>query len=180
MSDITLQNIDALGDYLTDEVYEISVVQFPAGFVGIDSDDINFRCNGMTISDTEVVYLEYTHRTFGKSQPTHRTNYKNDITMSLVETATPKTLTFLRDWANRCAIKGTNYVYPPEMRQAELLVYLKRNDRTTAWVWNIKNCQLATKSGITLSDGSGPQAIVPSITFNSNLILEGPNIESLK
>ena len=39
MSDITLNRVDALGDYLTNEVYEIVVVSLPSGFTGISSDE---------------------------------------------------------------------------------------------------------------------------------------------
>lgn len=180
MTDISLANVNALGDFLTDEVYEISVVSFPQGFTGISSDDVNFRCNGFTIPDTDINYLPVTHRTFSKTQPTHRNNLKDGVTLTMVETMTPKTLPFLRDWMNRCAVKGTNFVYPPEMRQCELLVYHKRNDKTVAYVYNLKNCQIITKGDIALSDGSSPQAIIPSITLNSNLILEGPDVDHLK
>lgn len=178
MSDLTLDMVDALGDYLTDEVYDIQFVSIPTGFSGITADEINLRARTFEIPDTPVNYLQVDHRTFSKSQPTHRQNYQT-ATLTMIETMTPKTLPFLRDWMNRCAVKGSNYVFPPSERQCEILVYHKRNDKTVAYVYNLQHVQIETKGSISLSDGSSPAAIIPSITLNSNKILEGPNIESL-
>ena len=178
MADITLDRVDALGDYLTDEVYEVQFVSLPAGFTGISAEEINLRARTFEVPDVPVQYLEVNHRTFTKSQPTHRNNYQQ-VTMTMIETMTPKTLPFLRDWMNRCAIKGTNFVYPPSQRQCEIMVYHKRNDKTIAYVYNLKHVQIETKGSIALSDGSGPEAIKPSITLNSNKILEGPDVAHL-
>lgn len=178
MADITLDRVDAMGDYLTDEVYEVQFITLPTGFTGINAEEINLRARTFEVPDTPVQYLEVNHRTFTKSQPTHRANYQS-VTMQMIETMTPKTLPFLRDWMNRCAIKGSNFVYPPSQRQCEIMVYHKRNDKTIAYVYNLKHVQIETKGGISLSDGSGPNAIMPSITLNSNKILEGPDVAHL-
>lgn len=176
MSDITLARVDGLGDFLTNEVYEVQFISLPTGFTGISAEDINLRCQTFNIPDTPVNYLEVNHRTFTKSQPTHRLNYQK-VTMGLIETMTPKSLPFVRDWLNRCAMKGTNYVYPPSQRQCEIMVYHKRNDKTIAWVYNLKHVQLETKGGVDL--GPDPSAIIPQLEMNSNLILDGPNVSSL-
>lgn len=178
MADITLDRVDALGDFLTDEVYEIQFVSIPAGMGNLSAEEINLRCTTFTIPDTEVNYLDINHRTFQKKQPTHRTNLK-EVTFTMVETMTPKTLPFLRDWANRCAVKGTNFVFPPSQRQCEVMVYHKRNDKTIAYVYNLKKCQIQTKGDIALNDGSSPAAIIPSITMNVQLIKEGPSVTEL-
>lgn len=178
MADITLPRVEALGDYLTDEVYDIQFIKLPTGFTGIAAEDINLRCTTFQITDTPVNYLQVAHRTFTKSQPTHRENYRT-ATMTMVETMTVKTLPFLRDWMNRCAVKGTNYVYPPSQRQCEIMVYHKRNDKTVAYVYNLKNVQIETKGDLNLSDGSSPQAYIPSISMNSMLIKEGPSVDKL-
>lgn len=178
MADITLDKVDALGDYLTDEVYEVQFITIPAGLTGISAEEINLRCQTFSIPDTDVNYLEVNHRTFTKSQPTHRNNYK-EISMTMIETMTPKTLPFLRDWMNRCAVKGTNYVFPPAQRQAEIMVYHKRNDKTIAYVYNLKHVQISTKGDIQLNDGGSPAAIIPSLTMNCNKILEGPTVARL-
>lgn len=180
MSDITLDRIDALGDYLTDEVFDVQFVSLPSGFTGITAEDINLRCIEFNIPDTDVNYLQVNHRTFTKSQPTMRNNYKDGITMTMIETMTPKTLPFLRDWQNRCAVKGTNYIYPPSQRQCEIMVYHKRNDKTVAWVYNLKHVQISTKGDIKLGGESNTgNAIIPSLQFNSNKILEGSSVGSL-
>lgn len=179
MADITLDRVDALGDYLTDEVYDIQFVTIPTGFTGITAEDINLRCNGFTVPDTDVNYLTVTHRTFTKEQPTHRNNAK-DFTMTMVETMTPKTLPFLRDWLNRCAVKGTNFVYPPSQRQCEIMVYHKKNDKTIAWVYNLKKVQIVTKGDLNLGDGSSPNAIIPQISLKSFLVKEGPSVTELR
>lgn len=176
MSDITLPMVDALGDFLTNEVFEVQFVKLPTGFTGISAEEINLRAQSFSVPDIPVNYLEVNHRTFTKSQPTHRNNYQ-EVNMSIIETMTPKTFPFLRDWLNRCAKKGTNYVYPPSMRQCEIMVYHKRNDRTIAWVYNLKNVQLSTKGQVELS--GDPSAIIPQLIMNTNLILEGPNVSSL-
>ena len=178
MADITLDIVDGLGDFLTDEVYEVQFVTIPAGFTGITAEEINFRCKTFDIADTPVNFLDITHRTFGKKQPTHRTNVQS-ISMTMIETQNPKTLPFLRDWMNRCAVKGTNFVFPPSQRQCEILVYHKRNDKTTAYVYNCKKVQLETKGNITLNDGSSPGVIAPQLTMNTQLILEGPSVSEL-
>lgn len=178
MADITLDRVDAMGDFLTDEVYEVQFVSLPAGFTGISAEEINLRARTFEVPDTPVNYLPIEHRTFSKRQPTHRENAQQ-VTMSMVETMTPKTLPFLRDWMNRCAVKGTNFIYPPSQRQCEIMVYHKRNDKTIAYVYNLKHVQIETKGSISLSDGSSPAAIMPSITLNSNKILEGPDVAHL-
>lgn len=178
MADLTLDRVDAMGDYLTDEVYEVQFVSLPAGFTGINAEEINLRARTFEIPDTPVNYLQIDHRTFSKSQPTHRNNYQS-VTMTMIETMTPKTLPFLRDWMNRCAVKGLNFVYPPAQRQCEIMVYHKRNDKTIAYVYNLKHVQIETKGSISLSDGSSPAAIIPSITLNSNKILEGTDVAHL-
>jgi hypothetical protein len=177
MADITLDRVDAIGDYLTDEVYEVQFVNLYTG-ASLTAEDINLRCNTFTIPDTDVNYLTVTHRTFTKEQPTHRNNAK-DVTFTMVESMTPRTLPFLQEWANRCATKGTNFVFPPSQRQCEVLVYHKRNDKTIARVYNLKKCQLVTKGDIALGDGSSPAAIIPSITMKTQLILEGPSVSEL-
>lgn len=179
MGDITFERVDALGDYLTDEVYEVQFITIPSGFTGIDPEEINLRAHTFEIPDVPVNYLQVPHRTFEKSQPTHRANYQS-ASMTMVETATPKSLAFLQDWMNRCAVKGTNFVYPPSQRQCEIMIYHKRNDKTVARVYNLKNVQIETKGSISLGDGSSPAAIIPSVTFNTSKILEGPNVNSLK
>ena len=179
MSEITLSRVDALGDFLTNEIYEIVVVSLPSGFTGISSDEIDLRCASISIPDTKVNYLAVQHRTFTKSQPTHRENYQT-FNMTMIETMTPKTLPFLRDWMNRCAVKGTNFIYPPSQRQCELLVYHKRNDRTVAWVYNLKHCQIEEKGSTDLQGSDNPSAIIPQLALNSNLILEGPDVNHLK
>ena len=178
MADLTLDRVDAMGDFLTDEVYEVQFITLPSGFTGINAEEINLRARTFEIPDTPVNYLQVDHRTFSKSQPTHRSNYQQ-ATLTMIETMTPKTLPFLRDWMNRCAIKGTNFVYPPSQRQCEIMVYHKRNDKTIAYVYNLKHVQIETKGSISLSDGSSPNAIIPSITLNTNRILEGSNINEL-
>lgn len=178
MADITLDRVDAMGDFLTDECYEVQFVQLPNGFGGISAEEINLRTRTFEIPDTSVEYLTVNHRTFEKSQPTLRKNYQQ-VNMTMIETMTPKTLPFLRDWQNRCAVKGTNYIFPPEERQCEIMVYHKRNDKTIAYVYNLKHVQIETKGSISLSDGSGPQAIMPSLTLNCNKILEGPSVAQL-
>lgn len=177
--DISLDRVDALGDYLTDEVYEVQFVTLPSGFTGITAEDINLRCITFQVPDTDVNYLTFTHRTFTKEQPTHRNNAK-DVSFTMVEATTVKTLPFLRDWANRCAVKGTNFVYPPSQRQCEVMVYHKRNDKTVAWVYNLKNCQLVTKGEMNFNDGSSPAAIIPNITMKTFKILEGPDVNHLR
>lgn len=178
MADITLDRVDALGDFLTDEVYEVQFVQLPAGFGGISAEEINLRTATFSIPDTDVNMIPIQHRTFSKEQPTHRNNLK-DVTMTMIETMTPKTLPFLRDWQNRCAVKGTNFVFPPEERQCEIMVYHKRNDKTIAYVYNLKHVQIKTKGDISLNDGSSPSAIIPQLTLSSNKILEGPSVAEL-
>ena len=178
MSDLTLGKIDALGDFFTNEVFDVQFVTLPTGFTGITAEDINLRCQQFTVPDTKVNYLTVNHRTFTKSQPTHRENYQT-FGMSMVETMTPKTLPFLRDWMNRCAVKGTNFVYPPSQRQCEILVYHKRNDKTIGYVYNLKHVQIEEK-GTTELGGDSVNAIIPQLNLNSNLVLEGPDIKSLK
>lgn len=178
MSDLTLAKVDALGDFLTNDVYDVQFVTLPSGFTGITAEDINLRAQDFTIPDTDVQYLDVTHRTFSKSQPTNRNNLK-DATMTMIETMTPKTLPFLRDWMNRCAMKGTNFIYPPSERQCEILVYHKRNDKTVAWVYNLKHCQIKTKGDIQLTGSGQGAAVIPSLSFSSNLILEGPSVADL-
>lgn len=178
MSDITLDRVDALGDFLTDEVYEVQFIQIPDGFTGITAEDINLRTRTFEVPDTDVNMLDINHRTFSKSQPTHRNNLQS-VTFTMIETMTPKTLPFLRDWMNRCAVKGTNYVFPPSERQCEIMVYHKRNDKTVAYVYNLKHVQIQTKGTIGLNDGSSPAAIIPQISMNSNKILEGPDVAHL-
>lgn len=178
MSDITLDRVDAMGDYLTDEVYEIQFVSLPDGFSGIDAEEINLRARTFDIPDRPVNYLKLTHRTFGKAQPTHRTNLV-DVTMQMIETMTPKTLPFLRDWMNRCAVHGNNYVFPPSQRQCEILVYHKRNDKTVAYVYNLRHVQIETKGTIGLKEGENPSAIIPQINMNCNRLLEGPDAQHL-
>lgn len=178
MSDIDLSMVDSLGDFLTNEVFEIQAVTIPEGFSGITADEINLRAQTFTIPDTPVSYLSISHRTFDKRQPTRRENLSESVTMGMVETMTVKTLPFLRDWANRCATKGTNYVYPPEQRQMEFIVYHKKNDRTTAWVYNLKHVQLIGKGEISLNNDVNP--IIPQLTMNTDLILEGPTVDDLK
>ena len=178
MADITLDKVDALGDFLTDEVYEVQFITIPDGFNGITAEEINLRTATFQIPDTDVNMLSIQHRTFSKEQPTHRNNLK-DATMTMIETMTPKTLPFLRDWQNRCAVKGTNFVFPPSQRQCEIMVYHKRNDKSIAYVYNLKHCQIKTKGDIQLNDGSSPAAIIPQLTFSSNKILEGPSVAEL-
>lgn len=178
MADLTLARVAAMGDFLTDEVWELQFTSLPKGFTGIDAEEINLRARSITIPDVPVNYLEVNHRTFTKSQPTHRVNYQQ-VSFSMIETMTPKTILFLRDWQNRCAMLGTNYVYPPSQRQCEAVVYHKRNDRTTALVYNLKYLQIETKGEIALNDGSGPAAIQPSITMNAMVIKTGTNIGNL-
>ena len=177
--DVNLSRVNAMGDYLTDEVYEIQFVSLPEGFTGISKEDINLRCSTFSIPDDPVNYLTVTHRTFSKSQPTHRLNYQQ-ASMSMIETMTPNTFPFLRDWMNRCAVRGTNFIYPPSQRQCEILVYHKRNDKTIAWVTNLKHVQIETKGSTDLSNGESPSAIIPSLTLNFNEKYEGPNVRNLR
>lgn len=178
MADITLARVAAMGDYLTDEVWEIQFTSLPSGFTGISAEEINLRARSLDVPDVPVNYLQVNHRTFTKSQPTHRENYQT-ITMSTIETATPKTLLFIRDWQNRCAVLGTNYVFPPSQRQCTALAYHKRNDRTVALVYQFNNLQIETGRAVTLSDGSGPAAIMPSIQMNAMVIRMGTNVANL-
>lgn len=178
MADLTLARVAAMGDFLTDEVWEIQFTSLPSGFTGISAEEINLRARTVEIPDPVVNYLSVNHRTFTKSQPTHRENYQT-VNMTMIETMTPKTLLFLRDWQNRCAILGTNYVFPPSQRQCEALVYHKRNDKTTALVYNLKYLQIETKGAINLSDGSGPAAIMPALTMNAMVIKMGTNVSNL-
>lgn len=177
MGDITLGHVDALGDYFTNEVFDVQFISLPTGFTGISAEEINIRCQTFNVPDTKVNYLTINHRTFTKSQPTHRENYQN-CSMTMVETMTPKTLPFLRDWMNRCAKTGTNFVYPPSQRQCEILVYHKRNDKTVAWVYNLKHVQIEEK-GSTELGGDSVNAIIPQLNLNSNLILQGPDVNHL-
>lgn len=178
MADLTLARVAAMGDFLTNEVWEIQFTSLPSGFTGISAEEINLRARSISIPDPVVQYLSVNHRTFTKSQPTHRENYQ-EVNMTMIETMTPKTLLFLRDWQNRCAILGTNYVYPPSQRQCEALVYHKRNDRTTALVYNLKNLQIQTKGGVELSDGESVNAIMPQLTMNAMVIKMGTNASNL-
>lgn len=178
MADLTLARVAAMGDFLTNEVWEIQFTSLPSGFTGISAEEINLRARSVEIPDPVVQYLQVNHRTFTKSQPTHRENYQT-VNMTTIETMTPKTLLFLRDWQNRCAILGTNYVYPPSQRQCEALVYHKRNDRTTALVYNLKNLQIETKGSVSLGDGSSVEAIMPQLTMNAMVIKMGTNASNL-
>lgn len=178
MADLTLARVAAMGDYLTDEVWEIQFVSLPTGFTGISAEEINLRARTLDVPDVQVNYLTVNHRTFTKSQPTHRENYQT-ITMSTIETATPKTLLFIRDWQNRCAMLGTNYVYPPSQRQCSALAYHKRNDRTTALVYRFDNLQIETGRAVTLGDGSSPAAIQPSIQMNAMVTRMGTSVADL-
>lgn len=178
MGDITLDRVAGMGDYLTNEVYDLQFVSLPTGFSGISAEEINLRTRTFTVPDTPVNYLQVNHRTFTKSQPTHRENYQQ-VNMTMIETQTPKTRLFLRDWMNRCAVLGTNYVYPPSMRQCEILVYHKRNDKTTALVYNLKYVQIETKGQIDLSDGGNVDAIMPALTLNAMVVKEGQNVGDL-
>lgn len=178
MADLSLERVNALGDFLTDEVYEVQFVSIPSGFSGITAEDINLRCNGFSIPDTPVNYIDVTLRTFSKKQPTHRPNVVQ-MTMNMVESSNPKTLPFVRDWMNRCALKGSNFVYPEAQRQCEIMVYHKKNNKTVAWVYNFKNVQIETKGEISLSDGSSPGVITPQLTLNAILAKEGPSIADM-
>lgn len=178
MSDLTLESIDSLGDYLLNNVYEIQAISLPIGITGLAAEDINLRANSMSIPDLSVNYIPITHRTFTKEQPTHRTNI-TEVTFTMLETSKPKTLPFLRDWANLCAMKETNFISTPEQRKMDFLVYLKTNDEI-AWVWQLQKCQIVTKGNIDLSDGSSANAIIPNIQMKCQMILEGPTVSELK
>lgn len=178
MADITLARVAALGDFLTDEVWEIIFISLPQGFTGISAEEINLRARTLDVPDVPVNYLQVNHRTFTKSQPTHRENYQT-ITMQTIETATPKTMLFIRDWQNRCAMLGTNYVYPPSQRQCSALAYHKRNDRTTALVYRFDNLQIETGRSVSLGDGSSPAAIMPSIQMNAMVTRMGTSVADL-
>ena len=43
MADLTLARVAAMGDFLTDEVWEIQLTQLPSGFTGISAEEINLR-----------------------------------------------------------------------------------------------------------------------------------------
>lgn len=178
MADLTLARVAAMGDFLTDEVWCLEFTSLPAGFTGIAAEEINLRARTLDVPDVPVNYLQVNHRTFTKSQPTHRENYQQ-ITMTTIETANPKTLLFIRDWQNRCAMLGSNYVFPPSQRQCTALAYHKRNDRTTALVYQFNNLQIESGRQVTLNDGSGPAAIMPSITMNAMVIRMGTSVADL-
>ena len=177
MADINLARVAGMGDFLTNEVYDIQFTRLPEGFTGISAEEINLRTATFQVPDVPVSYRQVTQRTFTKSQPTHRENYQQ-ITMTMIETQTPKTRLFLRDWQNRCARLGFNFVYPPSQRQCDILVYHKRNDKTTALVYRCSNVQIETKGTIDFVSES-PSAIIPSLTLNAMLVLEGQDVSSL-
>jgi hypothetical protein len=177
MSDLTIDVVDGMGDFLTDEVYELVFTSLYKG-ASVSSQQLNILARGLVIPDTPVNYMQVTHRTFTKSQPVTRTNYQT-VQLSMVELKTPQSMPFLRDWQNRCAMKGTNYVYPPDERQCQILVYHKNNNKDIVYYYKIVNAQIENKGSITLSEGSSPKEIAPQVQLNAMAVLEGPDLSDL-
>lgn len=174
MGDVTLDKINSLPDFLTDERFEISFSKMPA-VSGITSDDINLRTVSFKPPKATIEKLTFTLHTFKKHQPSGRTP-EESITITLVETIDAKTLQFIKDWRDLCVARNTHLVGNVEDREAEIIVYHKNNKNENAWVYKIIKAWIQDYDIPEFTDGSGPAAIQSTITLAYSDFIDGRKV----
>lgn len=174
MSDITLDKVNSLPDFLTDERFEVSFSKMPA-VSGVTADDINLRTVSFTPPKTAITPVEFTLHTFKKSQPATR-QPDDTLTITLVEAIDMKTYNFIKSWRDLCVERNTHKVGDVNSREAEILVYHKDNTSKTVWNYKIIKAWLQSYTLPDFADGSSPAAVTSSLTLKFSDFIDGTSV----
>ena len=174
MGDVTLDKVNALPDFLTDERFEIAFSKMPA-VSGITSDEINLRTVTFKPPKATLAKVTATLHSFAKSQPAAR-QPEESITITLIETIDAKTFQFIKDWRDICVARNTHKVGNVSDREAELLVYHKDNQNRNVWNYKIIKAWLQDYDIPEFTDGSSPATVQSTITLAYSDFIDGKRV----
>lgn len=165
----TLNEVNALPDFLTDERFRVEFAKMPAG-LNLTSEEINLRTVKFAPPVTGINYITFTLHTHKKNQPAGRA-VPEEFTFDLCETIDVKTYEFLNDWRNLCCARNTAVVSTPEEREATILLYHLDNHNEDRYVYKFDKVMLKSFSKPEFTDGDSPAVAISTLT----LVCTDPN-----
>lgn len=180
----SLQTLRGLTNFTQQFRFYVEISSFPNVVTGYNVDDINYRCESLTLPSMTHPATEVNLHGHKRKQ-TGIGTYEGVITLTAVETVDVIVRSFIADWREahwrtRKSAKGYSSgvsEYTSEL-EAEIVIALLDSLDNPIWFYKLFGCQLegATPGGNPAGDAADPYK--PEISIGYEHFIEAANLSS--